>query len=199
MKILCCSTDNILLDNLIHLYGKDSIKSYSNINQIKDSDLKNAEVILVDLKVSKIPDGRRFPTPLIALTTVPVFKEAVILMQIGVKGYGNRKMRPENIRLAIESVISGQIWLPPEIVNQLISSVGVEGTKVKEETSILDTLSTREKEVASYVAKGMSNQEMADKMFVTLRTVKAHLSSIYDKTGLRNRLELGLQVKQTNL
>lgn len=196
MKILCCSNDNLLIKNLIDLYGKDIVISSPNITQVKDSDLRNSEVMLVDLKDSKIPDGRRFPIPLIALTTIPVFKEAVILMKIGVKGYGNRKMRPENIKQAIESVISGQIWLPPEIVNQLISSVGVEDSKPKENNAILEGLSRREKEVAQYVTEGMSNQQMADKMFVTLRTVKAHLSSIYDKTGLKNRLELGLQLKR---
>lgn len=196
MKILCCSTDNILIENLIGLYGRNSVKSHPNITLVKDSDLKNSEVMLVDLKDSKIPDGRKFPIPLIALTTIPAFKEAVILMQIGVKGYGNRKMRTENIQQAIENVISGQIWLPPEIVNQLISSVGVEETKPEENSTILDALSTREKEVANYVAEGLANQEMADKMFVTLRTVKAHLSSIYDKTGLKNRLELGVRLKK---
>lgn len=199
MKILCCSNDSLLIKNLIDLYGKDIVISSPNITQVKDSDLRNSEVMLVDLKDSKIPDGRRFPIPLIALTTIPVFKEAVILMKIGVKGYGNRKMRPENIKQAIESVISGQIWLPPEIVNQLISSVGVEDSKPKENNAILEGLSRREKEVAQYVTEGMSNQQMADKMFVTLRTVKAHLSSIYDKTGLKNRLELGLQLKRNSL
>ena len=68
---------------------------------------------------------------------------------------------------------------------------------VQPNDSILSSLSKREQEVAQYVAKGMSNQEMADKMFVSLRTVKAHLSSIYDKTGLRNRLELGLNLKSS--
>lgn len=196
MKIICCSTDTILLGNLIDLYGKDAVNCYPGITPVKNSDLKNSEVMVVDLKDSKIPDGRQFPLPLIALTVVPAFKEAVILMQIGVKGYGNRKMRPENIKQAIESVISGQIWLPPEIVNQLINSVGVKETKSKENNIILEGLSTREKEVANYVAEGLANQEMADKMFVTLRTVKAHLSSIYDKTGLRNRLELGVRLKK---
>jgi DNA-binding NarL/FixJ family response regulator len=49
------------------------------------------------------------------------------------------------------------------------------------------------------VAEGLSNQEMADRMYVSLRTVKAHLSSIYDKTGLRNRLELGLSLKKNSV
>lgn len=196
MKIICCSTDNILLKNIIDLYCKDDVISYSNITQVKDSDLKISQVMIVDLKGSKIPNGRRFPLPLIALTTTPIFKEAVILMQIGVKGYGNRKMRPENINQAIDSVLSGQIWMPPEIVNQLISSVGVNEAKSEHNKYILDALSTREKEVAIYVTEGMSNQEMADKMFVSLRTVKAHLSSIYDKTGLKNRLELGVRLKK---
>ena len=67
-----------------------------------------------------------------------------------------------------------------------------ETKKEKSRDNLLNTLSKREQEVALFVAKGMSNQEVADKMYVSLRTIKAHLSSIYEKTGVRNRLELGL-------
>lgn len=120
------------------------------------------------------------------------------MLQRGVKGYGNRHMRYSNLVQAVLNVTAGQIWLPPAIITRLIASVNTDAT-VQPDDNILGMLSKREQEAALYVAEGLSNQEMADRMYVSLRTVKAHLSSIYDKTGLRNRLELGLSLKRNSL
>ena len=101
-------------------------------------------------------------------------------------------MRKDNLWQAIESVKAGQIWLPPEIVAARIEKIEPE----EQSNALLNELSEREQEVALMVTEGMSNQQIADKIFVSLRTVKAHLSSIYSKTGLRNRLALGLKLKK---
>ncbi|PID76608.1 MAG: hypothetical protein CSB24_05705 [Deltaproteobacteria bacterium] len=192
MSIFCLTKDKYIQDNLVSLYGHDQVVISESPVQLVKNDLKKCSVLLVDLEDNKIPRGLDAKLPVAVLTAVPDFKEAVILLQSGVKGYGNRKMLKENLWQMVDTVKSGQIWLPPEILAKLIASLdsGDDGSK------ILDKLSGREKEVASLVAKGLTNQEIADQLFVSVRTVKAHLSSIYEKTGLKNRLELGLGLKK---
>lgn len=195
MAILCCSRDEKLVSRLISLFGNECLVSRAEVDLFDEDDLQMYDLMIIDLKYNAVPDDTSFAFPIIALTETPSFEESILLLQHGVRGYGNRHMRLENLSQAVESVKVGQIWLPPEILTRLIAKVGT-GNTVTVDNRILDALTEREQEVARYVGKGMSNQEIADMMYVSLRTVKAHLSSIYEKTGLRNRLELGLRVKE---
>lgn len=192
MAIICCSNDLMLLGKLFSLYGDTGVVPLAHVRLLQEKDMKEGEVLIVDIKHNKVPEGNNFSLPIIALTGIPTFTEAVLLLRYGVRGYGNRHMRQDNLDQAVKSVKAGQIWLPPAIISQLIASVGTSSTDDQPSNDMLGLLSRREREVALYVTEGMSNQQMADKMYVSLRTVKAHLSSIYGKTGLRNRLELGL-------
>ena len=194
MLVLCCSIDNILLNKLTETYGVENVVRISDPELLEKNEQPVCDVAIVDLKYFKLSVGKFFICPVIALATLPAFPEAFQALQLGIRGYGNRQMRLSNLVQAVEAVKDGQIWLPPSIVSQLIDVVG--NTRDRDNSvsreGLLQALSKREQEVALYVAKGMSNQEVADKMFVSLRTVKAHLSSIYEKTDVRNRLELGL-------
>ncbi len=194
MGIICFSRDDTLVGKIIELCGIENVISLPEISLLNEKDLQVSEIIIVDLKYSEIQKGAKLPLPAIALTVIPTFPEALVLLQRGVRGYGNRQMRQENLGQAVKSVKAGQIWLPPSIITQLVDTVGPVNS-VSLNDNLLSTLSKREQEVAHYVAEGMSNKEIADKMFVSLRTIKAHLTSIYEKTGLRNRLELGLSMK----
>ncbi|CAG35244.1 LuxR family transcriptional regulator [Desulfotalea psychrophila] len=196
MAIVCLSKDNILIAKLVALYGSQEVSAWSDFHLLPKDLMTNCDALIVDLKDCVVPVNTSCPTPIIVLTGVPTFQEALALLQLNVKGYGNRQMRQDNMRQVVENVKAGQIWLPPSIINQLIATVGTDSTASHTANAILNKLSKREQEVASCVAEGMSNQEIADKMYVSLRTVKAHLSSIYEKTGLRNRLELGLKLKK---
>lgn len=195
MQIVCLSKDAALLENLCTLFGKKNISAATDSREINVEELSKCEILLVDLAHSKIPGVKGAPYKLIALTTVPKFEEALVLLQSGVRGYGNRKMLTENLAQLVNTVSSGQLWMPPEILVQLIGQLepAPESTP---KSKLFDRLSKREKEVADYVVKGLSNQIIAEKMYVSLRTVKAHLSSIYEKTGIKNRLELAVKLKE---
>jgi len=192
MSIVCYTKESSLVGSLLTCYRADEVVVHAD-KQLKEAQWRNADVVIVDRKYCALPELNVCTVPLIVLVVVPEFDEAVRLVQAGVKGYGNRKMLLENLQLAIESVKAGHLWLPPEVLMKLVSLIPV-GAPVPASDPI-HQLSVREREVADYVGRGMSNLEMAEKMFVSLRTVKAHLSSIYEKTGFRNRLELGLHLK----
>ncbi|TKB05712.1 response regulator transcription factor [Desulforhopalus sp. IMCC35007] len=194
MLLLCCSKDKALLTKLSDSFGPGNVVTVADAEALKKTETPSCDVAIVDLKYFDVSVGKQFTCPVIALATLPAFPEAFAALQLGIRGYGNRQMRLSNLLQAIHSVKERQIWLPPSIISQLIDVVGqtrdTDNSASRER--LLHLLSKREQEVALYVAKGLSNQEVAEKMFVSLRTVKAHLSSIYEKTGVRNRLELGL-------
>ncbi|MDD9300993.1 MAG: response regulator transcription factor [Desulfobacter sp.] len=162
------------------------------------------EMVVIDLEpgfenMGLFPEKMPLLTcPCIALSNVPAYEEAVRLMQFGIRGYGNKYMLPENFRQTVASVSAGQLWLIPFILNKFIQNMAVPGhpESDKERLAFWTKISKREKEVAQLIAKGFSNQEIADKMFVSLRTVKAHLTNIYGKTGCRDRMDLALKVNQ---
>lgn len=194
IKVGCYTKDDKLIELLHALYGASNVAVRSEPKGLNNTD-NGCDIVIFDLKHSALPQGESLTIPVIVLTSVPSFKEGFTLLQRGVRGYGNRHMRSSNLQQAVDNVAAGQIWLPPDFVSQLINVVGNSDTTQVDndkKESLLGSLSKREKEVALLVAKGMSNQEVADRMFVSLRTVKAHLSAIYEKTGVRNRLELGL-------
>jgi len=193
MIIYCYSRNANLLEALNSLYGEKGVLVKQE-RSFEPSEVKNGDIVIVEKSRVELPTTELLTIPIIVLTEIPSFEDGFALLQRGVRGYGNLHMRQTNLQQAVEHVAGGQIWLPPDIVTQLIGVVGSseKGDKAKSRDTILTMLSKREKEVALFVAQGMSNQEVAEAMYVSLRTVKAHLSSIYEKTGVRNRLELGL-------
>ena len=124
MQIQCCTRDDSLLSRLQTLYGTNNIITMVDSDYLKQSGAKESVVAIVDLKYYGLPQGVHFTSPVIALAAVPNFKEGFGLLQLGVRGYGNRHMRESNLRQAIQNVFDGQIWLPPSIVSSLIDVVG---------------------------------------------------------------------------
>lgn len=153
----------------------------------------DAGLMLVDLLShdKEIPTGKY---PIAVFSDVPAFAEAVRFLRMGVKGYGNRLMNAGNINQLVNALLAGQVWLPPSILSRLILSVPVGASEGGANGTFKD-LSDREREVAEFIGMGLSNKEISDKMNITIRTVKAHVSSVFMKTGCRDRLEVALKVK----
>lgn len=123
MQIVCLTEDTGLIDRLYTLFGKENIIVFNNSRKMKKIDLTSYDVLLVDLNSSKIPVIKDSQTHVVALTLIPKFEEAVVLLKAGVRGYGNRKMLPANIEQMLTTVTSGQLWMPPEILVQLIGQL----------------------------------------------------------------------------
>lgn len=137
---------------------------------------------------------KEFPqVHLFFLDDAPNYTQGSQFLKIGIKGYGNTFMDPENIAQAIEVIKAGNIWLYPEFMQELISNISI--TKPKPKNPNIDTLSPAQLEVAQLVAEGKSNKEVAKAKAITERTVKAHLSAIYAKLEISDRLALALLFK----
>lgn len=103
------------------------------------------------------------------------------MIDAGAKGFILKNSGIDDIETAIKNVADGNNYFSPEILNQLIKGFG---KKIK--TSKSNDLTEREEEVLYYICKGLSNQEIADKLFLSKRTVDKHRENLLSKTNSKN-------------
>lgn len=132
------------------------------------------------------------------LSQNPNFNEGMKFLQLGVQGYGNARMQSIHFQDALKSIKKGDNWVYPEFIQMMIKNINTVEYKKTTINDKLHPLSHREKEVAKLIYDGCTNQEIADITSITLRTVKAHTSSIYEKLQVKDRVALVLHLNDTN-
>ncbi len=199
--MILCSRDPALAGRLCRIFPKTppAVVPMSSLDQ--PGIVKGRTLLFLDLDAPAGVPVEALPgisCPCIALSATPSHQEAMAALKRGIRGYGNSFMLPENFHQCVATVKTGQIWLMPSILNQFIQNIpsGESSPSSPVRPSPLDKVSKREKEVCLNIARGLSNQEIADQLSVSLRTVKAHLTHIFQKTGCRDRLELALEVNR---
>jgi two-component system nitrate/nitrite response regulator NarL len=152
-----------------------------------DISAMNADTLLVD-----IHEATAFGWPVVAMSATPTEGEAFEVLNIGVAGYCHVEAAPEQLREIGLVVEHSGIWMPPELMQRLLKlTMRVVNTEAPVEHE-LNGLTARELMVAEQIAHGASNREIAERLDITERTVKAHLSAIFDKMGVRDRVQLAL-------
>jgi DNA-binding NarL/FixJ family response regulator len=190
--IIAISCDRHFCRTVSDIFGEKQTISVGLVSSLNGRhQISPTDVAILDLPYLTPTEIAKIECRVAILTSVPKFDEALKMLKMGVMGYGNRMMHPENLKQMVAAVTAGQIWLPPDIVSRLITTLPAEQTPL----TYSEELSERETEVAKLVAQGKSNQEIADILSITVRTVKAHMTSIFSKTGLRDRLALALHFK----
>lgn len=136
------------------------------------------------------------PGAIVVLCDQPTDEGAAAAIAAGAAGYCNTHAAPEVLRQVEVVVANGGLWIGRSLVQRLIGGtakvLGQRPAGARERWS--DRLSEREREVARLVANGASNKEIADRLAITERTVKAHLGAIFEKLEVRDRLQLSLRV-----
>lgn len=152
------------------------------------------DVLLLDLQMDRnilvdIP-ALSTHTRIIVVTASERPEDAVQAVRAGAQGVVLKRFAIETLMEAIHSVVSGEVWLPPTIQSYIAH--GLRGAPV-------DVLTQREREVVRYVALGLRNAEVARKLFITEYTVKTHLNNVFQKLGVRDRVELTLYAARTGI
>jgi len=140
--------------------------------------------------------------PLILLCDEPEESLTMDALSAGVAGCCNTNAAPEVLKQVALVVSNGGLWVGRSLLQRLVGSTSrVLGEKVarppRDDWSPL--LSERETQVARLVAGGASNKEIAEQLAITERTVKAHLTAIFEKLSLRDRLQLSLRINGLSL
>ncbi len=107
----------------------------------------------------------------------------------GVRGVFFKNDSPELIVKGINSIFCGELWFPRGLMTRFLLDSG----KPPQDSSPGNSaLSTRESEILTHIAAGMSNHEIADKLCISVHTVKTHLYNIFKKINVPNRLQAAL-------
>lgn len=117
----------------------------------------------------------------------------------GADGYILKDVRSDEIVNGIRTVYNGNVLLQPEIATKVVmalNNIKRDNEKNSIRRTIIEELTPREMEVAMLVAKGKSNREICDELFITEGTVKNHLSKILGKLELRDRTQLALYIRE---
>jgi two-component system nitrate/nitrite response regulator NarL len=132
------------------------------------------------------------------LSDQPNEEEGLAFLKLGIVGYGNTYISQARLVEAVRVISGGAVWLGQKVIQQLILE---SYSKAKEQVAPgsgqrLAGLTPAEHKVAQLVARGQSNLEIAFNLKITERTVKAHLTSIREKTETGNRLILALPINR---
>ena len=202
MKILLYSKSNFIKDELKkeNSFFKELtvIKSLENIK--KDIESNSSLVVLhhlndfendIDLFSNLLKEYKNIY--LIALSNTPTNLEGCKLLRAGYKSYLHSLSNYQILKSAVESVVTGNIYLYPELMQFLVSQVGtIEDNKYNKN---LDILTPKEIEVLNLVAKGYSNSKISKELDIAEITVKKHIGSMFQKLDVKDRLSLALILK----
>lgn len=137
------------------------------------------------------PDARA-----VLLSGVPEPSEGLRALNDGARGYTHAYGVPALLQEVALVIEHGGLWVGPDLLQRLVGSTNAALAAVAPSAgpNAWALLSAREVQVARAVSAGRSNKEVAGKMFISERTVKAHLSAIFEKLGVRDRLQLVLRL-----
>ena len=127
----------------------------------------------------------------VVLTSTPSQQEAILALNAGASGYCHAQGTPQMLQQVAMVVNNGGLWIGPELMSRVMAAAGRFLAPDPDQQG-LKQLTPRENEVALAVGRGASNREVAELLDITERTVKAHLGTIFDKLGVRDRLQLVL-------
>lgn len=144
-------------------------------------------------------DPRLADTHVLILTTFDIDEYVYDALAAGASGFMLKDSEPDDIVDAIEVVAQGDALIQPSITRRLIETfVGSRSFKAKVHGS-LDVLTEREKEILGYVAKGLSNDEIAEVLVISPATVKTHSARIMAKMNAHDRAQLVVLAYETGL
>ncbi|MEU4076320.1 DNA-binding response regulator [Streptomyces venezuelae] len=167
------------------------------------------DVVLMDIRMPQV-DGltateRLRGTPgapeVVVLTTFHADEQVLRALRAGAAGFVLKDTPPAEIVAAVRRVAAGDPVLSPAVTRQLMTHVAGQPERTPRTAAAgrLGELADREREVAVAVGRGLSNAEIATELYMSVPTVKTHVSRVLAKLGLNNRVQIALLVHDAGL
>jgi DNA-binding NarL/FixJ family response regulator len=170
-------------------------------------DAHSADVVLMDIRMPKMNGivatqrirARTSPPEVIILTTFDTDENVLRALRAGASGFLLKDSPPTDIVAAIRRVAAGDPILSPRITRRLMDRAAVEAGAYERARTALTALSAREREVALAVGHGKTNAEIGAELYLSVATVKAHVTRILTKLDLGNRTQIALLMHDAGL
>lgn len=183
-----------------HVVGE----AIDGVDAVQQACASSPDVVLMDIRMPEM-DGitataalRRLDAPpqVIVLTTFQADEQVMSALRAGASGFLLKDTPPPEIVAAVRLVASGEAMLSPSVTRTLLSHFGDAQASERRRHSAqrLATLTDREREVAVAVGSGASNAEVAASLFMSEATVKAHVSRLFTKLDVANRVHIAIVV-----
>jgi len=143
------------------------------------------DVLLLDLQMDRSTlsdiEGLSRRVRVVVVTASEQPSEAIAALRAGARAVVLKRFAIETLMDAVRAVMEGHVWMPPALQAQLVP-------RMLEPAG--DVLSSRETEIVRFVALGLRNAEVAQRLSITEGTVKTHLNNVFSKLKIRDRVEL---------
>jgi DNA-binding NarL/FixJ family response regulator len=158
------------------------------------------DVCLVDIRMPRLDGievtralagpGVANPLRVVVVTTFDLDEYVYGALRSGAVGFMLKDVGPPLLVEAVRAAHSGDALISPSLTMRLLRHLTPEAGHGPAQPRVMTPLSDREIEVVRSIARGRTNQEIAAELFISLSTVKSHLSGIQTKLGVRNRVEI---------
>ena len=162
---------------------------------IKEAGRLKPDVVLIDIRMPRL-DGVEATRRLVAqghkvlvLTTFDLDEYLFSAIKAGASGFLLKDVPPDDLAAAIRAVAGGNALVEPRMTRRLLDEFAKTGLSGARRHDGLDQLTDREVEVLQAMAKGLSNAEIGEQLFISETTVKSHVAHILTKLGLRDRVQ----------
>ena len=136
------------------------------------------------------------PMPIVIITTFDLDEYVYGALKAGARGFLLKDAGPELLVQAIHAAANGDALIAPSVTARLLATFSDTRTATPPAQPV-EPLTDREEEVLVTVARGRTNAEVADELYISLSTVKTHLASLMNKLGARNRVEIAMWAHET--
>ena len=204
IKIVIVENQQIMLSSLAALLGKyEHIKVIAEVTRASELLALLNQKLAVDLIITDImmPDtdgitmiaqlrANRIDVPVIVLSMLEDEKHSSAAFKAGANAYLSKNIDVEEVLFAIDTVIKGNRYFASELAIQVLERYHKQAIGLNEAAQDKITFSDREISVIDLMAEGLTNQQIADQLFLSKRTVEGIRQSILEKTGVKNSAAL---------
>jgi DNA-binding NarL/FixJ family response regulator len=170
--------------------------------------VQRPDVVLMDVRMPRLDglaatrtitdDASLADVRVVMLTTYELDEYVFEALRAGASGFVTKDVKADELRNAIRVVASGQALLSPSVTRRVVDAFATRPT-MPTTPDRLEALTDRERDVLELVGRGLSNEEIADRLHMSPLTAKTHVSRILSKLGARDRAQLVVAAYETGL
>ncbi len=212
MKISIFSSNTKICQKLASNFSETThpVETFSTLSALNEALEKQSLVYLIyhlglrkddETEFVKVQSKYKEILNTLVLTNTPHPEQGVRLLNKNIRGYANTYLEHDKLLMALTIIEQGEVWAGDSLIQYLLSNsrINQQADDLSEpDNTLFHQLTIREREIAEKILTGLQNKLIANELNITERTVKAHLSTIFKKLAVRNRLELTIKLQNAN-